>query len=183
MILEEERSKMKKVKAQKYSLLKDFDFVEQTTCYNGQGILLIPEDATYHLKVYDFRELELIPYLQEPFNKNEGITIEELTRRINIERSLLDTDSFSLKILSHLRSDNWKRDSNELNEEEIIRKGLMDNQTLFKILTKLYFHNIIRHKKVRGEDDKFNLEEVLEKGKNYDTTRVRSLTYSPRSQY
>jgi len=69
---------MKKEIAEQYPLFKEYEFAIHLTGSDGGGVLIIPKKEIYVAKSYGFGYLALAPYLQEPFNEGESITIGDL---------------------------------------------------------------------------------------------------------
>ena len=85
--------------AEKYPLLKDYDFTLSMGGRSGSGILLVPKNDRYIGKNYGFGLLSLVPYLQEAFSEFGSIEVRDLISEMKeegerslIPNSILDKD-------------------------------------------------------------------------------------------
>jgi len=134
--------------AEKFPLFKDYEFGLVRTSHGGMGTLLVPKNGVYRPKYYGMGELALAPYIQEPFNEGESITLKDLMVELEEENEL----TLGGKRLSGM---DW---------------------FLEKVINKFAKHKIISVD--RRMKDKYALtnHDILSKGENYDDTRVHDVT-------
>ena len=137
---------MEAEEAQRFPLFKEYDFVLKigSSLNGGSGILLFPRGDLYVPKQYGFGELNLAPYIQEPFNEGKKITLKELITELKDESEL------SLS-------------SNSLGSKEWF---------LQLVINRFAKNEIIKVDRRFSDKYKLSNEDIISKGQNYDLTRV-----------
>ena len=136
---------MKQEIAEKCPLFKEYDFALHINGSGGEGVLLIPKKDIYVAKNYGFGYLALAPYLQEPFNKGESITISDLIRELDEEGEL----------------------------GLVVDRNLDREQPfLHKAINRFRKHDITKLDKRAGLENTIDPKDVLSTGENYDKVRV-----------
>lgn len=145
--------------AEQYPLLKEYDFAIHLTGSGGEGVLLIPRKEKYIAKNFGFGYLGLVPYLQEPFNERESITISDLI----IE---LDEEGESSLVPSGIDRD--------LGREQPF---------LHKVINRFRKHGIAKLDKRAGLENSIDHSDILSVGENYDRVRVYKMQQNSGSRY
>ncbi len=73
---------------EEYPLMKNYDFGEVIQYrFGGNGTLLIPNKKSFSRVKFSFKDLALLNYLQNPFNKNKSVRISELIKKLSKEKN------------------------------------------------------------------------------------------------
>jgi len=139
---------MEKNHAEKYPLLKYFEFELHITGKGGEGCLLIPKKDIFVPKRYGFGHLALIPYLQEFFNENKTIKVRELKEILREENEISLSSDYSF------------------NDEPPF---------LHRVINGFKRKDIIKFEKRVGKEGFIFDTDILAKGESYDQTRVYSI--------
>jgi len=139
---------MKQEISEQYPLFKDYDFAIHFSGSGGDGVLLIPKKERYVAKNYGFGYLALAPYLQEPFNEGESITIRDLITEMKEEGE------------------------HYLVPSEVDRDLGREQPFLHKIINRFRKHEIAKLDKKAGLENSIHPNDVLSVGENYDRVRV-----------
>ena len=139
---------MKTEIAEKYPLFKEYDFAIHLTGSGGGGILIIPKKEIYVSKSYGFGYLALAPYLQEPFNEGESITISDLIIELEEEGE------------------------SSLVSSEIDRDLGREQPFLHQVINRFRKHGIVKLDKRAGLENTIDPTDILSVGENYDRVRV-----------
>lgn len=149
--------------AQKYPLLREYDFALDISSSGGSGTLLIPKKNRFVGKKYGFGHLSVLPYLQELLEENNSFRLKSLT------------------------------DELEENEEIMIWTPGLDKLTemtpfLYRTLSKFRKDKIIEIDRLINSKNRYDFteEDTILKGENFDTARVyimNSMRFSNHSDF
>lgn len=146
---------MKTEQAKTFPLLRDVEFALYVGDYNVKSTVLVPKSGIYVPKHYEYNELLLIPYLQEPFSQNKTTTLRKILQRYKEDHGDDFVDIFMQKLDEDLEEISRVPDNLADAVNRFLRDGLISSS---KKIAK-------RHK---GRD----YTTKISKSRNYDKTRV-----------